>query len=344
MRSVSRSILFEICVYVCRFEGAVAHELEGALIESGVVAIEIPGFSKVREAFLAAAHACVEEGGAASARLADGTVRRSLAARRVGGFKAPLEHFGECAGLDAAADVFRDAVWACAHTFGERLSAMMTGDDEATAPLLRSVLNEDYATVAAVLERGEHLEHFHTYRKKKTEELDASLALDAHTDQGLFVAFAPALSLDGAEAARFAVELRDGATADVDLERLASCVVIMLGDGAEQFLNGRRVLAKKAQFRSAPHSLEMRASGDRAWFGLMVLAPADALEPTSNTSYGELRRLQRAADALASTESTPPAVSAACSRSLQRVDAREHSRRDILSFRNSKLVIFLEWP
>ena len=92
----------------------------------------------------------------------------------------------------------------------------------------------------------------HRYRK---ESAAPEATIDLHTDQGLFIAFTPALTV-GAEdvsAATFTLARRDGSRAEVALDapRYASCVFVMLGDGVAQYAAGR-----EAGLRAAPHALE----------------------------------------------------------------------------------------
>jgi hypothetical protein len=80
----------------------------------------------------------------------------------------------------------------------------------------------------------------HRYRK---ESAAPEATIDLHTDQGLFIAFTPALTV-GAEdvsAATFTLARRDGSRAEVALDapRYASCVFVMLGDGVAQYAAGR---------------------------------------------------------------------------------------------------------
>ena len=145
----------------------------------------------------------------------------------------------------------------------------------------------------------------HRYRK---ESAAPEATIDLHTDQGLFIAFTPALTV-GAEdvsAATFTLARRDGSRAEVALDapRYASCVFVMLGDGVAQYAAGR-----EAGLRAAPHALEMHSYLDRSWYGLMVLPPDDAVSPLhGDKTFGELKKLTRAGDA--------DAAHVGCSRNL----------------------------
>ena len=227
---------------------AVVRDVGQALKEDGIIAVEVPGFDELNRAVLRAAHECIDSTKTPQATLADGTVRRSLAASRSNNEAGPLEV--TCAPLAAAEVEFRAAVWSVAEAVAARLGAI--DEVEAAAPLLKTRDGAPYATVSDIVRAGDHLEHFHSYRK---ESASAGDTIDLHTDQGLFIAFTPALTV-GAEdvsAATFTLERRDGSRAEVALDapRYASCVFVMLGDGVAQYAAGR-----EAGLRAAPHALE----------------------------------------------------------------------------------------
>ena len=229
---------------------AVVRDVGQALKEDGIIAVEVPGFDELNRAVLRAAHECIDSTSTPQATLADGTVRRSLAASRSDSEAAPLDVPETCAPLAAAEVEFRAAVWSVAEAVAAWLGAI--DEVEAAAPLLRTRDGAPYATVSDIVRAGDHLEHFHSYRK---ETAAPEATIDFHTDQGLFIAFTPALTV-GAEdvsAATFTLERRDGSRAEVALDapRYASCVFVMLGDGVAQYAAGR-----EAGLRAAPHSLE----------------------------------------------------------------------------------------
>ena len=229
---------------------AVVRDVGQALKEDGIIAVEVPGFDELNRAVLRAAHECIDSTSTPQATLADGTLRRSLAASRSDSEAAPLDVPETCAPLAAAEAEFRAAVWSVAEAVAAWLGAI--DEVEAAAPLLRTRDGAPYATVSDIVRAGDHLEHFHAYRK---ESASPEATIDLHTDQGLFIAFTPALTV-GAEdvsAATFTIARRDGSRAEVALDapRYASCVFVMLGDGVAQYAAGR-----EAGLRAAPHALE----------------------------------------------------------------------------------------
>ena len=89
----------------------------------------------------------------------------------------------------------------------------------------------------------------------------------------------------------FQVQLRDGRTVTADFGT-GDVLVFMLGDGVNQFFN--------AKYRSGPglyatpHSFTMPSAAEavaRAWYGRMILPPADALSEQHGLSYGKMRDL-----------------------------------------------------
>ena len=139
---------------------AVVRDVGQALKEDGIIAVEVPGFDELNRAVLRAAHECIDSTSTPQATLADGTVRRSLAASRSNNEAGPLEV--TCAPLAAAEAEFRETVWSVAQAVAARLGAI--DEVEAAAPLLRTRDGAPYATVSDIVRAGDHLEHFHSCR------------------------------------------------------------------------------------------------------------------------------------------------------------------------------------
>ena len=141
---------------------AVVRDVGQALKEDGIIAVEVPGFDELNRAVLRAAHECIDSTSTPQATLADGTVRRSLAASRSNNEAGPLDVPETCAPLAAAEAEFRAAVWSVATAVAARLGAI--DEVEAAAPLLRTRDGAPYATVSDIVRAGDHLEHFHSCR------------------------------------------------------------------------------------------------------------------------------------------------------------------------------------
>jgi len=109
-------------------------------------------------------HDCASAAGKATGTLADGTIRTSLAAERVGDSAGPLRlpEGTACAPLSAAEAEFRATVWKVAEEVAARLGAIDAV--AAAAPLLETRDGAPYPTVADIVRGGDHLEHFHTHR------------------------------------------------------------------------------------------------------------------------------------------------------------------------------------
>ena len=125
---------------------AVVRDVVQALKADGIIAVEVPGFDELNRAVLRAAHECIDSTSTPQATLADGTVRRSLAASRSDSEAAPLDVPETCAPLAAAEVEFRAAVWSVAEAVAAWLGAI--DEVEAAAPLLRTRDGAPYATVS----------------------------------------------------------------------------------------------------------------------------------------------------------------------------------------------------
>ena len=158
-----------------------------------------------------------------------------------------------------------------------------------------------------VYRNGEHLEHFHSYQKLSTPE-EMSDTIELHADQGLFIAFTPAmlamhdesgapdLSTPMEESKGFYIETPEGEIALVNFDS-EDDLVFMLGDGVNQYVNP--MLRKDSdssskKLRATPHAVKLDVHDRnlaRVWFGLMVLPPAYAFNENENMTYGEIRRV-----------------------------------------------------
>ena len=159
------------------------------------------------------------------------------------------------------------------------------GDDENNE-------NGGYSTIASILKDANHLEHFHLYSKKNTDDNHTEVqnddqaqaidgALDWHTDGGLFLAFIPGQHChetnDGNDDSfritvpskdksnRKGIEMKaifpDSATNNNPNEIV---VAIMLGAGAEHWLN----TPKSLELKATKHAVKMKVGDIRAWYGM----------------------------------------------------------------------------
>ena len=178
--------------------------------------------------------------------------------------------------------------------FAQRLSATFP----ATHALLETKKGYAFESFADVAGHGEQLEHFHSYNLPMSKAPNSPLTLEMHTDQGLFIAFTPAMMLDRgtgqprAEAVGdFYIELPSGVRLPAKFDD--NSLVFMLGDGVDQFVNPNLPRLSKP-LRATPHAFSMPAvSSDvsRAWYGRMFLAPSAAIHQEHGTTYGQVRQL-----------------------------------------------------
>ena len=162
--------------------------------------------------------------------------------------------------------------------------------------------DKKYSSFDDIARAANHLEHFHSYRRGQAQDIndDASeglLSIDMHADQGLFIAFVPALLVEdeaapnsgarvveGASVGQFYLKHRDGTVAEVDFGD-GDELVFMLGDGVEQYFNDKY---DGPNLRAAPHAMVMPQHApqqSRAWYGRMFLPPDEALNERHGLSY-----------------------------------------------------------
>jgi hypothetical protein len=64
----------------------------------------------------------------------------------------------------------------------------------------------------------------------------------------------------------------------------------MLGDGVNQYASSM-MTQDEHLFRAVPHRLSVQSgSGERVWYGRMVLPPSDAVHPLHQRTFGDLRQ------------------------------------------------------
>eukprot|EP00971_Amphidinium_carterae_P182882 3629235-Amphidinium_carterae.1 len=300
------------------------HDLEIALGKDGVVSItKIPGFAELRCHALREAHACISKSpNAHSHTFEDGTMRNTLAAdsNHVTGLHE-VDHGNmvpECKAWDATAAKFRSIVADSVDLFGKFLDDIFGLN--ATASLLDSSDGEAYSKISDIVFAGDRLEHFHSY-SLPTKVQSAEQTIDFHVDQGVFIAFTPALVLpsatepagmtDDAIGGTFTLRRADGSEADVVFN--PDSLVILAGDSLQVFMHGKQpglpVHAPMHAFRVPQVGCE---GCYRLWYGMMQLPPANALHEASGLTFGELR--QAIIDAT-SSEDSAATVGLGCSRS-----------------------------
>lgn len=272
---------------------------ERALGVDGILAITgIPRFAGLREKALQQAHACIVRSPRAQLiELSDGTIRRTLAASSsIATGRRTIDHGSDseaCRTFARTSQTFREMVGDVTDVFTKRLSRVL--DIEESVHLLRSQTGT-YRTLEQVVAGGERLEHFHSYRlPSNSADSEDSKTIDFHVDQGVFIAFTPAILVDessdlsprGSTTGSFTVRTKDGEELEVEFPQ--DSLVLLAGDGFNQYINkkhgGMHVHTPAHAFRMPSH-----ASGlHRVWFGMMQLPPKDAVSEESGLTFGNIR-------------------------------------------------------
>jgi len=313
-------------------DGARAAAVVGkALREDGLIQISgIPGYSELRKAALTAAHACIEESPRARAHtFVDGTVRRTLmAASSIAFGERPIEHGSAaeaCRALERSLQMLRQTVGEAADVFAKSLDAVLGPGAGASAQVLRQrgEGSSGYSTLAAAVRAGGRIETFHTYKVQDTSLAHAEehTLMDFHVDTGLFIAFAPAMMVNdaalpqaSASSGAFVIRTQTGQEMEVALHEDA--LVLLLGDGANQYMHKVR---PGAPLHAPSHAFRMPrgASGlHRVWYGMMQLPPADAEDEEKGLTFGEIRQQMARAASLSGAEQEA-VLALGCSRTFQ---------------------------
>lgn len=338
-------------------------ELEKELIRTGLVTInQIPRFQDLRKMVLGSAGVCASQSKAAkSTVLEDGSIVTTLAATTtINGQDSFGNHNTDaCASFDASSTEFRSLVSNVSDVFVSQISSIFTPLSNQT--FLKSK-SRSYSTIQAIAEQSHKLEHFHSYFST-AENNSFKPTLDFHTDQGLLLAFIPALlvSSDGTNSdnsGKLYIKLLDGTVTLVDFGD-SNVLAFMLGEGVNQVFN--RKLPASRQLRAVEHAMHMpvhSAQQARIWYGRMYLPPADAISEEHGITYGKLRSLLiDAAVGRSDSTTAAKALSMGCSRQrrarqLQEEDCGEDtlfcwmtcmpipedSREDICAAKGQKLA------
>mmetsp|Transcript_1934 Transcript_1934/g.4153 ORF Transcript_1934/g.4153 Transcript_1934/m.4153 type:complete len:746 (+) Transcript_1934:136-2373(+) len=274
------------------FDQSGSSSLFDALSEYGIISVtNVPGYAASKRNTLSRLHDCALSSSATKIHtFDDGTVRRTMATNTIpgpGGRQEIKHKTDACSSFSTNSEEFRSSVAGAIKAFSSGLTSAL----DIKGPILST---EDGAhsfhEVNDVVENGEHLEHFHSYQGDGKEPQET---IDWHTDQGLFIAFSPALMVSDGSALKtstgdFQIELKDKSRTLVDFGE--DDLVFMLGDGVNQVINPNM---HNRKLRATPHALTMPKHGveeARVWYGVMVLPPTDAIHPKEKVTFGNLRR------------------------------------------------------
>lgn len=272
--------------------------LEDAFVSQGMVALGgIPGFAKLRKEVLRDSHACISVSPKTQSHVfEDGTERRTLAASSVSALGLqPVDHGSDtaaCSAFDVSSTAFRKLVGSVVDVFSSWLAFAL--DPTGAIKLLKTRGGSSYRSLADIVKHGDRLEHFRSYRVPEPGN-GSGQTVDFHVDQGLFIAFAPAILVDGSSALRTdsstgTFMVRSAAGVESEVEFAEDHLIIMAGDGFNQYINSRY---PGPPVHAPPHafSVPTQAAGlHRVWFGLMQLPPADAATVRGGPSFGSLRQ------------------------------------------------------
>lgn len=239
----------------------------------------------------------------------DGTRRRTLATQTLAGQAKPLfeqqqddENQDDCRlRLERHSQAFRRVVdqvtAAVADRLGEMLQIKSNSDD--IFFLLDDVDQNQHYTIDQIIHQGEHLEHFHCYYHDGVNSEDTAMpnTIDWHTDQGLMLVFSPGQQ-QGKATDGFYIQLKDGSAVELSLETEKDDVIVMLGDGVDQYVNPK-FNEEESVLRAVPHSFKMQRtehddqsqyhSAPRVWYGRMVLPPPNAVHPHTAMTFQDMR-------------------------------------------------------
>ena len=140
-----------------------------------------------------------------------------------------------------------------------------------------------------IIHNGDHLEHFHVfYPSEKQTTSESEITLDMHTDNGLMIAMTPGYYNEHQDAKisenrGLYIELSSGI---VKAKFSFDSLIFMVGEGGEHWLSpvlGKPLHAvKHALVADVKPSITSQIQSTRAWYGLMILPPADAIITVNN--------------------------------------------------------------
>jgi len=265
------------------------------LHQYGLVQVsDVPGLAELRSSVYASSLACGESSQAAkSSVFGDMVERRTFATKTAGSFKHGEGVSQECATFDLKSAELGALIDVVSSRFAARVSSLFKLEHQ-----VETSNGASYENFEQVVENGDHLDHFHSYKINKSTQATTSIeTTDFHTDQGLFISFIPALmvSKDGAmsaqEPGQFLIKSASGNVLRTSFADEGNVLVFMMGNGVDQAINDK--LAPEFPFLWAtPHAFVVPEAAEdvwRVWFGRMFFLPVDALHSSSGVAFGEIQ-------------------------------------------------------
>ena len=197
-----------------------------------------------------------------------------------------------CKDYTMSSDLLRAIIAQVTQTFSNRLGEMFeTGKKRALFSTQDGLY--DFDTFGEAVENREHLENFRSYQHTNPGRVGETFGINTY--QGLFIVFTPgiltgAIEKEVSSTGRFYIEKKNGSQAEVEFN--LSDIIIIIGDGEDQFLNHR--LNGIPNIQVMPHTLTVsNHNKDQScvWYGCMVLPPSGAVHPKHGKTSGKLRRL-----------------------------------------------------
>ena len=274
------------------FASAGAQEaLKRGLSEVGLITISgIPGYDSLQPTIVSNAHECAKVSKVAmTEHFSDLTTHTSMV---INGQPQEIYHGdGEvvpeaCIEFQKSSAAFRKIIDKVSLEFVRRVSEAFKFDQP--LPLDQSI---SYGSLSQVVQSGTQLEHYHSYNlpaahSRSSDSKTEKEAFDFHTDQGLFLAFSPAMMvlrtvspLTGETPGIFWIKMEDGSEVQVIFEQ--NSLAFMVGDGVNHFINPRLNHQPKSslRLRATPHALDMPILADEAYrvnYARIFLPPLDA--------------------------------------------------------------------
>jgi len=118
-------------------------------------------------------------------------------------------------------------------------------------------------------------------------EMDNNV-LDTHIDAGLFLSFVPSMSCNSDDVSSSFMVQVDGKLQTVKFP--SNSIIIMLGIGAEHWLQNIRIGSTSAKLVATKHAVQMNYDSMRSWYGTMYLVPEKAIiDKDSKSTFEDMR-------------------------------------------------------
>jgi len=203
--------------------------------------------------------------------------------------------------LSQSMEKLRDYVHLVSKEFILALDDIITGakdgdGDDNDDVLLETSHGKRYNNVNDIIQDATHLEHFHVYSKKSKQhqnsmhdkgEMDNNV-LDTHIDAGLFLSFVPSMSCNSDDVSSSFMVHVDGKLQTVKFP--SNSIIIMLGIGAEHWLQNIRIGSTSTKLVATKHAVQMNYDSMRSWYGTMYLVPEKAIiDKDSKSTFEDMR-------------------------------------------------------